>query len=65
MSFPPQTITVRSDNNILEFKETLKPNGKGEKIFIYQYSESLTKKGNLLGLTASEFTKFIERNTVE
>ncbi len=62
MTNPPKTITIKSDANILEFQDTLKPNGKGETQYIYKYVHSQTKLDRLLGLTENELTKIINTN---
>lgn len=61
----PETITILSDGNTLKFKEILKPQPKGELHYIYQYENSLTKKGNLLGLTEKELEKLISNNKIK
>jgi hypothetical protein len=60
---PPVTITVKSDGNVLTFKDTLKPKiGDKEVLYIYEYTKSKTKKGTLLGLTESQLLKLISTN---
>lgn len=59
---PPQTILIKSDNNELTFKETIKPNGKSEIHYLYEYTKSKTKKGKLLGLNEDELMKLIKNN---
>jgi len=60
---PPVTIEIKSDGNILTFKDTLKPKGgSGELMYIYEYTKSKTKKGKLLGLTEQQLLKLISNN---
>ena len=59
---PPTKITILSDGNELEFKDTIIPRPKGELQYIYQYSKSKTKKGQLLGLNEAELLKLIKGN---
>lgn len=54
MPFPPATLKILSDNNELKYLETIKPNGKGELQYIFQYTKSKSKKGMLLELTQLE-----------
>ncbi len=60
---PQPTITIKSDGNVLKFKETLKPVGQKEIFYIYIYEKSKTKKGQLLGLNESDLDKLIKINT--
>lgn len=48
-----------SDNNQLELLESKKGN------HIYKYTKSITKKGQLLGLTEAEIDKHIKNNIIE
>ena len=59
---PPKTIEYLSAGNVIEFRSTLKPTGKSELHYIYEYTKSITKKGMLLGLTESELLKLIKVN---
>ena len=59
---PPNTITIKSDGNILELLETKKP-PKGEVTFIYKYSKSKSKLGELLALNEVDLNKLIKQNT--
>lgn len=58
---PPKTITIKSDGNILSLHEVLTPAKKTE-LYIYKYTKSETKKGQLLGLTELELNKLIKEN---
>lgn len=60
---PPKTIEIISDGNILQFQNTIKPNGKGEVHYIYKYVKSLTKLDTLLGMNENELNKLIKINT--
>lgn len=59
---PPNKITIKSDGNILDYVETKKP-PKGEVTFIYKYSKSKSKLGELLALNENDLTKLIKVNT--
>ena len=60
---PPVTITIKSDLNVLTFKDTLKPKGGDKEVYyIYEYTKSKTKKGTLLGLTEQQLLKLINTN---
>ncbi len=61
-SFPPKKITIKSDLNVLTFKEMLKPFGSKEVYYTYQYTKSIYKKDQLLGLTEPELRKLIATN---
>lgn len=63
MITPPKIITIKSDGNVLTFKETITPKAKGETHFIYQYTTSKTKLSQYLGLTEKELQKLIEVNS--
>lgn len=54
---PPPTIEIKSDGNILEFRNKIKT------MFVYEYIKSITKKGMFLELTEQELTKLIKINT--
>ncbi len=56
---PPNKIQILSDGNELIFKEIILPKGAKEKIFIYEYSKSITKKGELLKLNETNLIKLI------
>lgn len=58
----PQTIYIKSDSNELQYVETKNP-PKGEVTFIYKYSKSKSKLGELLALNENELTKLIKVNT--
>jgi len=59
---PPKQIHILSDDNILDYVETKKP-PKGEVTFIYKYSKSKSKLGELLALNENDLTKLIKLNT--
>lgn len=59
---PPKQIHILSDDNILDYVETKKP-PKGEVTFIYKYSKSKSKLGELLALNENDLTKLIKVNT--
>lgn len=59
---PPNKITIKSDGNILELLETKNP-PKGEVTFIYKYSKSKSKLGELLPMDEQTLTKLIKVNT--
>jgi hypothetical protein len=54
---PPQTINIKSDNNILTFIEITK-----QKTYKYQYTKSITKLGTFLELNDIELTKLIKNS---
>ena len=59
----PKEIKIKSDGNVLTFKETLKPKvGDKEIIYLYEYTVSKSKKGTLLGLTELQLLKLINNN---
>ncbi len=53
---PPNKIQILSDGNELVFKGV-----KGE-FFIYEYTKSITKRGELLKLNEKELIKIINNN---
>lgn len=59
---PPKQIHILSDDNILDYVETKKP-PKGEVTFIYKYSKSKSKLGELLALNEKDLEKLINLNT--
>lgn len=59
---PPKQIHILSDDNILDYVETKKP-PKGEVTFIYKYSKSKSKLGELLPMDEQTLTKLIKVNT--
>jgi hypothetical protein len=59
---PPKQIHILSDDNILDYVETKKP-PKGEVTFIYKYSKSKSKLGELLALNENDLTKLIKVNS--
>ena len=59
---PPTTIHIKSDSNELQYVETKKP-PKGEVTFIYKYSKSKSKLGELLPMDEQTLTKLIKVNT--
>ena len=59
---PPKQIHILSDDNILDYVETKKP-PKGEVTFIYKYSKSKSKLGELLAINENDLTKLIKVNT--
>jgi len=58
----PQKIIIKSDGNELDYVETKKP-PKGEVTFIYKYSKSKSKLGELLPMDEQTLTKLIKVNT--
>lgn len=60
----PQKFRMISDNNELEFLETIKPKKTGEVHYVFKYSKSETKLGLLLGLTEPEIEKLISNNLI-
>ena len=58
---PPKQIHILSDDNILDYVETKKP-PKGEVTFIYKYSKSKSKLGELLALNEKDLEKLISTN---
>ncbi len=58
---PPKQIHILSDDNILDYVETKKP-PKGEVTFIYKYSKSKSKLGELLALNENDLEKLISTN---
>jgi len=59
---PPNKITIKSDGNELDYVETKNP-PKGEVTFIYKYSKSKSKLGELLALNEVDLNKLIKQNT--
>ena len=59
---PPKQIHILSDDNILDYVETKKP-PKGEVTFIYKYSKSKSKLGELLPMDEQTLTKLIKVNS--
>ena len=59
---PPKQIHILSDDNILDYVETKNP-PKGEVTFIYKYSKSKSKLGELLALNENDLEKLINLNT--
>lgn len=59
---PPKQIHILSDDNILDYVETKNP-PKGEVTFIYKYSKSKSKLGELLPMDEQTLTKLIKVNT--
>ena len=59
---PPTTIHIKSDSNELQYVETKNP-PKGEVTFIYKYSKSKSKLGELLPMDEQTLTKLIKVNT--
>jgi len=66
---PPKLIKIKSDGNELVFVEmTLKGvNGVKlpEPLYLYEYSKSLTKKGNKLSLTEKQIIALQKLNNNE
>ena len=58
---PPKQIHILSDDNILDYVETKNP-PKGEVTFIYKYSKSKSKLGELLALNEKDLEKLINLN---
>ena len=59
---PPKQIHILSDDNILDYVETKKP-PKGEVTYVYKYSKSKSKLGELLALNENDLEKLINLNT--
>lgn len=59
---PPKQIHILSDDNILDYVETKKP-PKGEVTYVYKYSKSKSKLGELLPMDEQTLTKLIKVNT--
>ena len=59
---PPKQIHILSDDNILDYVETKKP-PKGEVTYVYKYSKSKSKLGELLALNENDLTKLIKVNS--
>ena len=59
---PPKQIHILSDDNILDYVETKKP-PKGEVTYVYKYSKSKSKLGELLALNEKDLEKLINLNT--
>ena len=55
---PPKLIKIKSDDNELVFVEMILKGVNGVKLpdplYIYEYTKSLTKKGNKLSLTEKQ-----------
>ena len=66
--FPPKTITIKSDDNELEFINMVNSGTNGvklnEPLYQYQYSKSVTKKGEKLLLTKDALNKLINNQNV-
>lgn len=62
---PPIRVKVLSDDNELEFQEILTPNRTKDKFYIYKYTKSVYKLGNLIGWTEIELTKILSNNTIK
>ena len=58
---PPKEITIRSDSNILTYKDTIKT--KEGLRYQYVYTRSISKKGEVLELDEQQLTKLIKVNT--
>lgn len=60
---PPVEIKIKSDGNILTYKDILKPKGgSGEVMYIYEYTKSKTKKGTHVGFNEKDLLKLISTN---
>ena len=61
--FPPKTIEIKSDDNELEFIGMVNSGTNGvklnEPLYQYQYSKSVTKKGEKLFLTKDALNKLM------
>ena len=61
--FPPKTIEIKSDDNELEFIGMVNSGSNGvklnEPLYQYQYSKSVTKKGEKLFLTKDALNKLM------
>lgn len=61
--FPPKTIEIKSDDNELEFIGIINSGTNGvklnEPLYQYQYSKSVTKKGEKLFLTKDALNKLM------
>lgn len=53
---PPQTITIKSDDNNLTFIEITK-----QKTFKYQYTKSITKLGLFIEFSEIELLKLVKQ----
>lgn len=60
---PPNTITIKSDGNCLEFAGMLTESVSKKKFYQYLYTKSESKLGETLSLTESELEKLIKVNT--
>ena len=60
---PPKKLEIKSDGNSLKFLDVIKPNGKSEVHYLYEYVKSISKKGMLLGLTEKELITVIKQNS--
>ncbi len=57
----PKTITIKSDNNVLTYKDILET--KDGIKYEYQYTKSISKKGEKLYLTEEQLDKLIKTNS--
>ncbi len=54
---PPQTITIKSDGNVLELSKANK-----DGTYTYTYKKSISKKNQSLTLTEEQLIKLIKQN---
>ena len=62
---PPIKIEIVSDNNELQFQEVLTPIKTKEKHYVYKYTKSVSKLGNLIGWTELELEKLLKNNIIK
>ena len=58
-AYPPKTIKILSDNNVLTYQEAIRPKGNSEVFYVYKYTKTITKKGLLLELNKTGLDKLI------
>tara|TARA_R110000868_G_scaffold348792_1_gene609988 strand:+ start:312 stop:503 length:192 start_codon:yes stop_codon:yes gene_type:complete len=58
-NFPPQEITIKSDDNVLAYQGVI---GKKDVLYQYQYTKSKTKEDQFLFLSKPELEKLIKIN---
>ena len=63
MSFPPTTITIKSDMNELTLKDTIKQ--KDGLKFQYIYTKSISKKGLTVEFDENQLQKIISTNQIK
>jgi len=66
---PPKSIKIKSDGNELVFVDVISKGVNGIKLpdplYIYEYSKSLTKKGDKLSLTEKQLIALQKLNNNE